>query len=105
MKTENLQLFDLEVAQREREIDASLKYFGRTKIAALNRVESEPGVREKLKEQGLSEEQITLVIDVSVKPDEIEQIYSEIIEQLLCEQELICKYRRTFNVQDLPQSC
>lgn len=99
-----LEQVDAIVLQRERELDASIQHSANVRISALQQIDRDSERLKKLKDAGLNQEQIELTVAVSVKPDEIEQIYTASVAPLLQERELIAFYRRTLDETKLSET-
>lgn len=99
-----LEQVDAIVLQRERELDASIQHSANVRISALQQIDRDSERLKKLKDAGLNQEQIELTVAVSVKPDEIEQIYTASVAPLLQERELIAFYRRTLDETRLSET-
>lgn len=99
-----LEQVDAIVLQRERELDASIQHSANVRISALQQIDRDSERLMKLKDAGLNQEQIELTVAVSVKPDEIEQIYTASVAPLLQERELIAIYRRSLDETKLPET-
>lgn len=97
-----LESVDAIVLKRSKEIDASIQDSFNMRISALNQIERDAEKLQKMREAGLSKDQIDLIADIAVKPDEIQQIYEASVEPLILEREAIARFRKTFDETQLP---
>ena len=99
-----LEPIDEIVLQRERELDASIQHSANARSSALYQIGRDSEKMQKMKDSGLSQEQLALVAEIALKPDEIQQIYEASVAPLFQEREAITRFRHSLDESQLPET-